>query len=168
MKITTPNGYVIEISMDELGSLAPDVAKDIGEAAVSLQQLDLGQNESRIPSSIDKLQLIRDIIERQPEIPNGQKDLYNVLYQADEEGLDYTTLSSRMLRTKRKMSGVLGALGRRINNTPGIEDEPGVAFLLNYKNNAPPKGSWGWGMSQELRQVLENGNYSWFNPKQSQ
>lgn len=160
MKITTPDGYIIEVSKDELDTIAPDLTKSIQNAMESLQHISLN-SETENTSNIDKHQLIRDIIERQPKLPNGQKALYNALFSAAEDGLDYSTLAARMERTEKQLSGILGALGRRVNNTKGIEGEPGILFFLTYKNSAPPNGKWGWAMSPELKQVLENGNYSW-------
>lgn len=161
MKITTPDGYVIEVSKDELDKISLGFTKSIQDTMDSLQGINLNNSETDNTSNMDKHKLIRDVIERKPEIPDGQQTLYSVLFSADEDGLDYSTLAIQMKRTEKQLSGILGALGRRINNTKGIEGDPGVPFLLTYKNSAPPNEKWGWAMSLELKQVLENGNYNW-------
>jgi hypothetical protein len=104
--------------------------------------------------------VIKRIIERDPAIPRGQKQLYEALYKAGDEGLEITQLAKVMGRTKSQVYGVLGALGRRINNTPGVQDKPGINYVFELGDYSKG-GGWGWKMRQELRQALANGNYEW-------
>lgn len=165
MKIKTPNGYTIEVTIDELEDLMPQLAKDIKREFLDMQSTQTTETNliGKDQSNEAKIKLIRDIIERKPDLPNGQKGLYSVLYAADKDGLDYETLAEKMGRDPRTMSGVLGALGRRINGTNGVVGKPGVEFLLTYKHSAPPKNDWGWAMSDDVRNVLEHGTYPWLS-----
>jgi hypothetical protein len=105
------------------------------------------------------VKVIQRIIER-VAIPDGQIELYKVLYEAGDNGLEITEIAQAMHRPKEQIYGVLGALGRRINNTPGISDKPGIGYvfeLMRYE-----KGErWGWKMRRELRQALQSRRYSW-------
>jgi hypothetical protein len=106
---------------------------------------------------------IKKLIERQPSIPQGQKELYKFLYLAFPEGLSLGDLAQRMERTEQQIYGVLGALGRRVNNTDGIKGNPGVNYVLEFvKNiNSGEDQTWGWKMRLELKKVLETEKYSW-------
>jgi hypothetical protein len=106
------------------------------------------------------LQIIRRIIERQPPIPRGQRELYRALYAAGSHGLEITQLAKEMGRTKSQLYGALGALGRRINRTPGVKGEPGVGYVLELVRFEEGAG-WGWKMRPELREALRSGNYKW-------
>ena len=65
-----------------------------------------------------------------------------------------------MGRTKSNLYGVLGALGHRINNTPGVHEKQGIAYVLEFATFDSGDG-WGWKMRPELRQVLQTGKYKW-------
>jgi hypothetical protein len=158
MKITTPAGYIVEGSVEELQGLVRDL---IGDLKVESSQVEITSGNEGSTRIRDIAKLIQKVIERAPELPAAQKDLYRVLFLADDKGLAYRTLAARMGRTDKQLNGVLGALGRRINNTPGVEDNPGVGLLLSFREKAPPENNWGWAMKQELRSVLEEQKYSW-------
>jgi hypothetical protein len=119
----------------------------------------LPSNASIHPSS----KVIKVLIERQPSIPKGQIELYKFLYLALPEGLSLSDLAQKMDRTEQQIYGVLGALGRRVNNTDGIKGNPGVNYVLEFvKNiNSGEDQTWGWKMRPELRKVLEAEKYSW-------
>jgi len=59
-------------------------------------------------------------------VPKGQIALYKALYDAGENGLTNTELVKIMGKTRQSLAGVLGALGNRINNTPGFESEGNI------------------------------------------
>ena len=62
--------------------------------------------------------------------PRGQLLLYKVLYEAGETGVPYYELPERMGIRTDQISGVMGALGTRINYTEGLKSQrPGTAFL---------------------------------------
>jgi hypothetical protein len=86
--------------------------------------------------------------------------LYRALYGAGDEGLEITQLAKTMGRTKSQVYGVLGALGRRINNTSGVQDKPGINYVFELGDYAHGDG-WGWKMRKELRQALMSGEYEW-------
>ena len=113
------------------------------------------------PSTVHpSVQVIRRVIERQPPIPKGQKQLYQALYQAGNRGLEINALADAMGRTKSEVYGALGALGRRINNTPGVHGKPGVTYVFEIIHLETGDG-WGWKIRPELRQALQMGGYEW-------
>jgi len=107
--------------------------------------------------------VIKQVIERHPIIPNGQRALYRALYAAGDKDLNIQQLAAEMGRTESQLFGVLGALGRRINNTTGVEGTPGVNYVFELVKDAGSKEnpSWGWKMRPELREVLKAGHYDW-------
>lgn len=145
---------VIEALLDyfyKLDILITGLNEDVGVTSVTVEQI--GPDDKTI----------RRIIERNPSIPFGQKDLYRVLYQAGDTGLEYEAIAEAMHnRTTAQLSGVLGALGRRINATAGVEGKPGINYLLEIVRGFDDDPSaWGWRMRPETRQVIKNSNYSW-------
>jgi hypothetical protein len=107
--------------------------------------------------------VIRRLIERKPALPQGQKDLYRSLYLAGDQGASIPRLVTEMGRTESQIYGVLGALGRRINNTEGVEGAPGIGFIFEYVRHvgSGEYPGWGWKMRPELREVLSLGDYAW-------
>jgi hypothetical protein len=107
--------------------------------------------------------VIRRVIERHPALPSGQKDLYQALFRAGNTGASISQLAAEMGRTESQIYGVLGALGRRINNTQGIEGTPGIGYVFGYIREVESESypGWGWKMRPELRDVLRSGNYAW-------
>jgi hypothetical protein len=160
MKITTPAGYVVEGTPQELQGLVRELLGD-SKAEISEIKLTSGNVDSNKSSLENMAQLIRNVIERDPRLPQGQKDLYNVLFSAGDKGLDYATLAARIGRRVEQLNGLLGALGRRINSTSGVEGKPGVGLLFSLREQAPPKNSWGWAMKPEVRSLLAEQKYSW-------
>ncbi len=102
------------------------------------------EGESRVP-------FIRRVLNRMP-IPPGQLDLYRVLYGAGDRTLTGGELAANMGRPIDKLNGVLGALGRRVNETPGAKGKEGICALLEVHN---ADGNWHYRMRPELRQALE-------------
>jgi hypothetical protein len=69
-------------------------------------------------------------------VPRGQQQLYKALYDAGDEGLTHDELVVVMgRRDRRDLSGVLGALGRRISGIPGYGEarRPGVEMVIAYE-----------------------------------
>ncbi|HKY54635.1 MAG TPA: DUF4145 domain-containing protein [Anaerolineales bacterium] len=106
---------------------------------------------------------IKTIIERQPSIPTGQKELYKIMYSAYPNALTLSEMAQKMQRTEQQIYGVLGALGRRVNNTDGIKGTPGVNYVFEFVSNvhSNENQTWGWKMRPELKKVLETEKYSW-------
>lgn len=146
----------IEVMEDVLNFLY-----DLDYKAASLSQVagaDSGSQQQIQPNS----KVIRRILERSPSLAFGPQDLFRVLYKAGNNGLKYEDIADQMGRTSSQLSGVLGALGKRINNTTGVEGKPGVTYLLQIVRaiDGDP-GAWGWSMRHELMQVIRDGNYAW-------
>jgi hypothetical protein len=87
-------------------------------------------------------------------IHRGQVLLYKVLYEAGETGVPYDELPERMGIRTDQISGVMGALGNRINRTEGLKDQsPGTAFLLRWD---VVDGVGTYFMRPELKDAIES------------
>jgi hypothetical protein len=96
-------------------------------------------------------QIIR-IISRGP-IPPGQITLYKALYEAYPDSVLQTELAHRIRHNDtRSLTGVIGALGNRVNQTPGLEVEKPGAFFLIERDEAD---GLSYRMSQELRRAID-------------
>ena len=98
---------------------------------------------------------IRRVLKRIPITP-GQQALYEALYKAGSNGLTQHALAAAMGRTEQELSGVLGALGRRINGTEGVALKPGdlgisIFFDVKWVNDV-----WHYTMKPALREVLDD------------
>ncbi|MBN1668159.1 MAG: DUF262 domain-containing protein [Anaerolineales bacterium] len=98
-----------------------------------------------------ELQLVLNML-RRIGMPRGQKELYRILAEAGDEGISWEELCQQMGRSKGQMSGVLGALGRRINGTPGLDDDRGIGHVVEIWNVGP---TWRYRMKPVLRTALE-------------
>lgn len=154
MKITTPQGYIIELTAEEAEALFPELVRDVRRQLGSMGEGGREQSPQR---------LMRRVLRRH-RIPPAQLALYRALYEAGDEGLDFNTLAATIGHSVEQLSGVLGGLGRRINATPGVgalPESPGVTLLFEQKESAPPGGGWGWAMRPELRAALEEMGLPW-------
>jgi hypothetical protein len=89
-------------------------------------------------------------------MPYGQRVLYKALYQAGEEGLCREELAIAVGRTRHQLSGILGALGRRINTTKGLEGKGGIEVVIETSRTTG--GGWRYRMRPILREALEAEN----------
>jgi len=95
---------------------------------------------------------VRRMLTRMP-IPRGQQALYRALYQVGEQGLSGAELAAATGRSKSELAGVLGALGRRINRTDGLEGKGGIEVVLQV--SATDDGDWHYQMRAILREALK-------------
>ena len=179
MKITTPKGYVIELSADEAETLFPGLVRGVRRQLAGLAEPAAADDEP-----LSAARLVRRVLRRlsfghlfaggrvlrRHRIPPTQRAVYRVLYEAGDDGLDFGALAAATGRTTEELSGVLGGLGRRVNATPGIEtlaEAPAVNLLFEHRESAPPGGGWGWAMRPELRQALEDLGLPWSSDSRS-
>jgi hypothetical protein len=97
-------------------------------------------------------------------VPRGQQQLYKALYDAGDEGLTHDELVEVMGRRDRQdLSGVLGALGRRISGIPGYGEarRPGVEMVISYEPLAD--GQQRLRLVPEMRRALEELDPSWLH-----
>ncbi|MCP4419099.1 MAG: hypothetical protein GY805_20990 [Chloroflexi bacterium] len=111
----------------------------------------LSEPESMGRKSIHLIDIQR-MLTRIP-IPNGQKALYEALYQAGSRGMTSSELTKDMNRTRPQLAGVLGALGARINGTDGLQGKGGIKVVLDISQ--PSSGEYRYVMKPMLRQALE-------------
>ena len=86
-------------------------------------------------------------------ISDGQRALYKALWEAGHEGVSASRLVEVMGRSRSELAGVLGALGRRVNNTEGLEGKGGIEAVLEVSKLED--GDWHYRMLPVLRQALE-------------
>lgn len=161
MKITTPDGFVIELTPEEAEAMFPELVQGMRRQMAGLARED-GQPRGwggrwSYGEPLSEARLVRRVLKRH-RVPPTQRALYKALYEAGDEGLDFSTLAATIGHSTEELSGILGGLGRRVNATPGIEslpEPPGVTLLFDYRESAPPGGSWGWAMRPQTRAVLE-------------
>jgi hypothetical protein len=97
-------------------------------------------------------------------IPQGQRDLYGVLYEAGDRGLSRNELIEKLQRSPAEVAGVVGTMGRRIHQTPGARgaaEALGIlpadrAGLVIFFDLTPVSGQPHYRMRLELRLVLES------------
>lgn len=123
----------------------------------------MGRGQGQPQTQVSTKELIGQALNRMP-IPPAQRALYRALYQAGEAGLGATELAAAISKTEPQLAGVLGALGRRINRTPGVnlDDPPGVSLMFEITEK---DGQWHYRMREETRDVLEAQRPLWLPPK---
>ncbi len=96
-------------------------------------------------------------------IPGGQQKVYRALYDAHDQGLTAIELAQHIGRDVKELSGVLGALGTRINQTEGsgLAVKPGIALVFGMQKLA--NNQWQYRMLPELRAALEKLNPPWLH-----
>ena len=95
-------------------------------------------------------------------MPRGRRQLFKALYDAGEAGLSYNELVKVMgWRNRKVLIGVLGALGKRVNGTPGYgqRKQPGSAMMLAW--DTAPDGDYQVRLRAEARQALEQLKPAW-------
>jgi len=105
----------------------------------------------------DLSQFVRAVLQRRG-VPQGQKDLYKALAKAGDQGVPRDELPVRLGWTPYELSGVLGALGKRIHGTEGSEAVakalglgPDITLFIDIRNLG---GRSYWRLREEVRQVL--------------
>jgi len=94
-------------------------------------------------------------------VPNGQIQLYQVLLVAGSKGATTAELVSKMGRRDAKaLTGILGALGNRINGTPGYGEtsKPGIGMILRWSK---ADEGWRYYLKPVMREALAAHAPSW-------
>ena len=81
---------------------------------------------------VEPKEAIRRMLKRRP-IAKGQRDVYKALANGEVKSED---MSGRIGRTASQYAGVMGALGRRINNTEEVHSAglpANVYAVINYR-----------------------------------
>ncbi len=101
--------------------------------------------------------VIEQILDR-ISIPNGQRALYRALYAGRDRYLNANEAAEAMGRTKDEFHGVLGALGRRIGSTSGVEVPEGWSWLSYIMHIVWEDDHWVYRLHPETIEVLEEKN----------
>ena len=104
------------------------------------------------------LESTKRIIERNPELSPVHQTLFRFLYNAGDGGLTYEDISNQMGKTVEELTGIFGALAKRINNTAGVDGNDGVYLMFEGNRDSM---DWGWCMRPELREVIQESDYPW-------
>ena len=88
-------------------------------------------------------------------IPYGQMTLYHALYKAGERGLSKTELAEEIRDgDTRSLTGVLGALGNRINHSGPFEAQtPGIELFFDISRQ---DNDWHYRMRAVVREAIED------------
>jgi predicted transcriptional regulator with HTH domain len=95
---------------------------------------------------------VRRMLTRRP-VSEGQRALFRALYSAGDEGIALSSLAKAIRRSPSQLGGILGALGRRISTTKGLEGKGATEVVINYSKT--DKGEWVYTIRPVLRKALE-------------
>lgn len=88
------------------------------------------------------------------DVPPGQQQLYRALLKAGDRGLETDELIQEMgRRDADDLHGVLGALGNRLNRTPGFDGEPGIGAILDVSEGE--RGGWRYRLKPVMEDALQ-------------
>lgn len=95
---------------------------------------------------------MQQVLTRIP-VSKGQRALFDALFEAGDRGLNSSELALTLNWSRRRIPGVLGALGRRINATDGVDQigQPGIGLLLKYQWE---DGQWRYWLRPDFRALL--------------
>lgn len=140
-----------------------DLLNFLYELDYKARSISLGLIDKNMAVKRPTKEIRRRIIERNPPTQQSQKDLYKALFNASDKGLTLSQMATVIGITKEQVYGVLGALGRRINTTHGIEGKPGILLLFEIKryDTNENRENWGWALRPEVRSYFASSNYGW-------
>lgn len=95
---------------------------------------------------------IRKMLQR-AKISQNHRELFRVIYQSGETGIVFSRLTKAMKMTSQQLSGVLGSLGRRINQTNRLKDKGGILIVFDIFETKDDE--WLYIMRPVLRKALE-------------
>jgi hypothetical protein len=103
----------------------------------------------------DLVKSIVHVLTRKP-IPRGQLCLFKALYEAGSRGLSKEDLAERMRwGNEKSLTGVIGALGKRVNGTWDFEIAKPGAELLVVSFNGKRNGTVFYRIRPELREAIK-------------
>ena len=150
---------IVERLGGEAGILWLRKALGVSEKTDEKEPAETPADESKKPTHNDYYRLLTRI-----PVSRGQQQLYKALYDAGDAGLTKDELVEVMgRRDRRDLTGVLGALGRRINGTLGYGQarKPGIGMVLSWEKTT--NGQWLWHLRPDMRAVLEKLNPPWLH-----
>jgi hypothetical protein len=142
-----------------------DLLNFLYELDYKARSISLGSVDKNTKVKRPTNEIIRRIIERDPPTQQSQKDLYKALFEAGDKGLKISQIATALGMNKEQVYGVLGALGRRINTTKGVEGKPGILLFFEFKRYDKNEDSdnWGWALRAEVRSCFATTYYAWLN-----
>ena len=121
------------------------------------QQVD-GHQDTSADVVARRVKFIRSVL-RRLHVPKINRELFSVLLAAGEQGVSRRELAEHLHLTDSQLAGVLGALGRRIHNTPGADEvaqEMGVIFPISiFLDGRQVDDQPSYRLRSDARRVLE-------------
>lgn len=106
------------------------------------------------PEAVSDVEIIRRVLTRHP-VPDAHRWLFGALYAAADNGLLSSDICAGLGYSHAQMRGSMGALGRRINETPGVKNAPhtgtGLLFDCRWEGN-----EWSYTLRPEFRDLLRD------------
>jgi hypothetical protein len=101
-----------------------------------------------------RIQLINTVITRRP-LTENQLRLFKALYEAGDSWVSKSELANRMhVNDESSVTGILGALGNRINQTEGVAPPfDGIGLLMTWETF---HDELRYRMLPELRSVIDS------------
>ncbi|MDE0073454.1 MAG: DUF4268 domain-containing protein [Gammaproteobacteria bacterium] len=96
-------------------------------------------------------------------VPRGQRELYQALVRAGPRGLTATELVGQMARESSTLGGIMGALGKRVNKTPGFgaANKPGAEMLLDTAEDS--EGQSRYSLTPVMAEALRKFAPAWIS-----
>ncbi len=98
---------------------------------------------------------VRRVLRRLP-IPDNHRRLFQVLAAAGESGMKRSELRDALDITDGELNGVLGALGRRVNGTPGLNFNKGQGLALNLFFDTSKGHEWHYRLRPQAYKALQD------------
>lgn len=139
---------------EEFSKVAPFFSKSEMEVPPDKFAAINGYQEQSSKGGAVNEEVILRVLKRK-RIKKGQTGLYKAFSKLGDEWLSGSRLAATMGIEKTQLSGVLGALGRRINETEGVSktNPPGIAFFLDYTHE--DGGEYSYRLRPEVRAILK-------------
>ncbi|MGI6206654.1 MAG: hypothetical protein ACOYEW_00460 [Anaerolineae bacterium] len=102
------------------------------------------------------VRFLQDVLNRR-ELGENYKQLLASLYEAGDAGLLRRDLVQKLGLSDSQLSGILGALGRRIEATPGVDTagRPGRTGTGHMMESDKVGGIWRYRLIPEAREAIE-------------
>jgi hypothetical protein len=138
---------------EEFSKVAPFFSTSDGQPTNSAT-IKKGSEEQSPKGGVVNEEIILRVLKRK-KIKNGQTRLYQAFSKFGDEWVSASQLAATMGKEKTQLAGVLGALGRRINETEGVSrtNPPGIELFFDFTHE--DGGEWSYRLRPEVRAILK-------------
>lgn len=99
-----------------------------------------------------KIDDIRRMLKRR-HLPDGQRRLYQALYEAGDKGMNSGEIVTRLECTRYQLAGILGGLGLRVQGTEGLDNKGGIGAIMDISRL--DNGDYHYRLKPLTRKALE-------------